>query len=99
MKLVLLVFLAYHLLNVRYVIVTFQLRESHKSFGNPCFRCVKVPKNCVTLCSQLYFPKMGGAPSKVFNPVQDLPSLKGKVVLVTGSRSVNPSGVENSSQY
>ena len=30
---------------------------------------------------------MGAAPSKTFNPVQDLPSLKGKVVIVTGSRS------------
>ncbi|KIJ27862.1 hypothetical protein M422DRAFT_37600 [Sphaerobolus stellatus SS14] len=32
---------------------------------------------------------MGGvpAPSKVFNPVKDLPSMKGKVVLVTGSSS------------
>ena len=30
---------------------------------------------------------MGVAPSKTFNPVQDLPSLKGKVVIVTGSRS------------
>ncbi|KIK10033.1 hypothetical protein K443DRAFT_670671 [Laccaria amethystina LaAM-08-1] len=30
---------------------------------------------------------MGAAPSKTFNPVQDLPSLKGKVVIVTGSSS------------
>lgn len=28
----------------------------------------------------------GAAPSKIFNPVKDLPSMKGKVVLVTGSR-------------
>ncbi|KAF8076822.1 hypothetical protein FPV67DRAFT_1406871 [Lyophyllum atratum] len=31
---------------------------------------------------------MGGAvPSKTFNPVRDLPTMKGKVVLVTGSSS------------
>ncbi|KJA21872.1 hypothetical protein HYPSUDRAFT_165039 [Hypholoma sublateritium FD-334 SS-4] len=29
----------------------------------------------------------GAAPSKIFNPVKDLPSMKGKVVLVTGSSS------------
>ncbi|PBL03999.1 hypothetical protein ARMGADRAFT_40740 [Armillaria gallica] len=28
---------------------------------------------------------MGGVPSKTFNPVEDLPSLAGKVVIVTGS--------------
>ena len=28
----------------------------------------------------------GAAPSKIFNPVKDLSSMKGKVVLVTGSR-------------
>jgi NAD(P)-dependent dehydrogenase (short-subunit alcohol dehydrogenase family) len=30
---------------------------------------------------------MGAAPSNTFNPVQDLPSLKGKVIIVTGSSS------------
>ena len=30
---------------------------------------------------------MGVAPSKTFKPLEDLPSLKGKVAIVTGSRS------------
>ncbi|KAF8170375.1 hypothetical protein BJ912DRAFT_861211 [Pholiota molesta] len=29
----------------------------------------------------------GAAPSKVFDPIKDLPSMKGKVILVTGSSS------------
>ena len=33
--------------------------------------------------------KMGVAPSKTFKPLEELPSLKGKVVIVTGSRSAN----------
>ncbi|KAK0434371.1 hypothetical protein EV421DRAFT_1909485 [Armillaria borealis] len=31
---------------------------------------------------------MGGVPSKPFNPVEDLPTLAGKVVIVTGSRCI-----------
>jgi len=33
-------------------------------------------------------PMGGAAPSQVFNPVKDLPSMQGKVVIVTGSRCV-----------
>ena len=38
---------------------------------------------------------MGTAPSKTFNPVNDLPSLKGKVAIVTGSRSGQNSILSN----